>query len=489
MEATIIYPYQLFPIEEHPALAAGRVVYLVEEPLLLTHNPIHRAKLVLHRLTLQAYKELLTESGYDVRYIDILEHRTTESVFTRIAQDGFSVLHVCDTTDDYLERAIATACATHHFTRTWYESPLFLLPKAEAMERFVKSRRHMANFYKKLRTDTGILMDDNEPVGGTWSYDADNRQRLPKSLILPTDIEHCPTTTAYEAAVDWAKSVSAEQYGEATWYLPVTHRDAESYFAEFLEERFSLFGPYEDAIDTTHTRLFHSVISPLMNIGLLTPRYVIDTTLAYATKHQVPIASLEGFVRQIIGWREFIRASYEVDGQSMRQQNFFNHTRKLTPAWWEGTTGLLPLDTTIKRALTYGYTHHIERLMVAGNLMLLSGVHPHEAYRWFMGMYIDAYDWVMVPNVYGMSQFADGGSFATKPYISGSSYIKKMSNYAKGDWEAIWTALYWHFIAAHKDVFLKNHRLAMMPRLWDKMAKDTQKSHLISAKQWLTLNS
>jgi deoxyribodipyrimidine photolyase-related protein len=222
-----------------------------------------------------------------------------------------------------------------------------------------------------------------------------------------------------------------------------------------------------------------------LNIGLLTPRYVIDTTLAYAATHNVPIASLEGFVRQIIGWREFIRASYEVDGRMMRGKNFFLHTRTLTPKWWQGTTGIVPLDTMIGRALAYGYTHHIERLMVAGNLMLLSGLHPDEVYRWFMGLYIDAYDWVMVPNVYGMSQFADGGSFATKPYISGAAYIKKMSNYPKGDWEAIWTALYWNFIATHKNVFLQNHRLSMMPRLLEKMTKETRTGHENLATTWL----
>jgi deoxyribodipyrimidine photolyase-related protein len=343
----------------------------------------------------------------------------------------------------------------------------------------------MANFYKKLRQDTGILMDGEEPVGGAWSFDSENRQKLPQSLPLPADITPYPSTPEYEAAAAWAMQVPAEQYGEAALYLPVTHKEAADYLADFLVERLAQFGPYEDAITTEQTRLFHSILSPLLNIGLLTPRQVVDTTLAYATEHDVSIASLEGFIRQIIGWREFIRASYEVDGRRMRTKNFFNHTRKLPTTWWNGTTGILPLDTTIARARQFGYTHHIERLMVAGNLMLLSGIHPAEAYRWFMGMYIDAYDWVMVPNVYGMSQFADGGSFATKPYISGAAYIKKMSNYPKGDWEAMWTALYWHFIATHQSVFLKNHRLSMMPRLLEKMSKDAYDAHMRLASDWL----
>jgi deoxyribodipyrimidine photolyase-related protein len=220
----------------------------------------------------------------------------------------------------------------------------------------------------------------------------------------------------------------------------------------------------------------------LLNIGLLTPQYVLDKAISYANEHNVPMNSLEGFVRQILGWREFIRASYEVDGNKMRQQNFFKHTRSLPAAYWDGTTGLAPVDHAINNALQYGYNHHIERLMVMGNVMLLSQIDPHDVYRWFMGMYIDAYDWVMVPNVYGMSQFADGGSFATKPYISGANYIKKMSDYKTGDWEQTWTALYWNFINTHLDVFKSNHRMSMMPRLLEKMDPDTREQHFETAK-------
>jgi deoxyribodipyrimidine photolyase-related protein len=489
MDAAIIYPHQLYIPETHPVLAPSRVVYLVEEPLLLTHNPIHRAKLILHRLTLREYHATLATLGYEVRYLEVLDYPTTTAVFERIARDGIATLHICDTTDTYLEKAITVAQRTHHFTRTWYESPLFLLTKAEALARFKTSKRFMASFYKKMRQDMNILMDGTEPRGGAWSFDSDNRQKLPKTISLPTDITPYETTPAYVAAVAWAESVPAEIYGEASWYLPLTHTEAEAFLTAFLEERFATFGPYEDAIDSAHTRLYHSLLSPLMNIGLLSPKTVVAAALTYGEQHAVPPASLEGFIRQIIGWREFIRASYEQDGNTMRCKNFFGQTKQLTERWWNGTTGIVPLDAMIGRALTYGYTHHIERLMVAGNLMLLSGIHPNEAYRWFMGMYIDAYDWVMVPNVYGMSQFADGGSFATKPYISGAAYIKKMSNYEKGDWETTWTALYWHFIATHTAVFAKNHRLAMMPRLWEKMPTDTKDNHLRIAKAWLTANS
>jgi deoxyribodipyrimidine photolyase-related protein len=260
------------------------------------------------------------------------------------------------------------------------------------------------------------------------------------------------------------------------------------YLHTFLEERLTLFGPYEDAIHTSHCRLFHSAISPLLNIGLLCPETVLQTTIAFATANQVPIASLEGFVRQILGWREFIRAAYEVDGRKMRSTNFFDHTRPLALELWDGTTGIPPIDTAVRGALRFGYTHHIERLMVLGNFMLLSKTDPDEVYHWFMAMYVDAYDWVMVPNVYGMSQFADGGLFATKPYISGSNYIRKMSSYESGDWEELWTALYWNFIADHQVFFLKNHRLSMMPRLLIKMATEKRVVYLKRAATYLGKN-
>ena len=200
----------------------------------------------------------------------------------------------------------------------------------------------------------------------------------------------------------------------------------------------------------------------------------MKAVIRYGNEHDISLNCVEGFVRQVIGWREFIRASYECDGVTMRTKNFWKQTRPLPESFWDATTGVLPLDNAVEKALAYGYNHHIERLMVLGNFMLLTKTNPDHVYRWFMGMYVDAYDWVMVPNVYGMSQFADGGIFATKPYISGSSYLKKMSDYPTGDWEELWTALYWNFISEHKDFFLSNHRLSMMPRLLEKMSKEKQ---------------
>jgi deoxyribodipyrimidine photolyase-related protein len=324
------------------------------------------------------------------------------------------------------------------------------------------------------------MEDDGTPVGGRFSFDDENRQRLPRHLTLPNDVATLPDTALTTEARQWLASLPcAQPIGEPTHWLPINHAEATSAFTDFLESRLAAFGPYEDAISTSAVRLFHSALSPLFNSGLLCPHTALSTTLDWATKNATPHASLEGFVRQLLGWREFIRAAYVVDGVPMRTRNFFGHTRPLPTGSWDGTTGLLPLDHTIKTALQYGYTHHIERLMVAGNLFLLSGTDPNEVYRWFMALYVDAYDWVMVPNVYGMSQFADGGLFATKPYIAGASYIKKMSDHAPGPWEDIVTGLYWRFIAKHRSLFAKNHRLAMMPKLLDRLPQG-RRDHLLS---------
>lgn len=480
-EATVIYPHQLFT--DHPALAGGRPVYLVEEPLLLTHNPIHRQRLVLHKLSMDAYENHLKDTGYEVARLFIHDHPSTNDLFDRLRQDRIDQVHIVDTTDCYLERAIADS----GIERIWYDSPLFILPKEEACERFIASKRFMANFYKQLRKDKVILVDDvGAPTGGQWSFDEDNRQKISKDIELPEDIRTYGNADT-KAAAEWVESVDAELYGEAGCWLPYTHAGAQEFLQEFFTKRLHNFGPYEDAMTTGGVRLWHSAISPLLNIGLLTPQDVLDQAIAYAGNHDVPINSLEGFIRQILGWREFIRASYEVDGSTMRQQNFFKHTRSLPKSFWTGSTDVAPVDHVINTALQYGYTHHIERLMVMGNFMLLSQIIPHDVYRWFMGMYIDAYDWVMVPNVYGMSQFADGGSFATKPYISGANYIKKMSDYPgdKDGWEATWTGLYWNFINTHLATFKNNHRMSMMPRMLEKMNQETREDHFQIAKEFL----
>jgi deoxyribodipyrimidine photolyase-related protein len=265
---------------------------------------------------------------------------------------------------------------------------------------------------------------------------------------------------------------------------PVTRSQALSSFHSFLEERLINFGAYEDAIVKNESTLFHSIITPYLNIGLITPNDIIRQVLDFSSDNAIPLNSLEGFIRQIIGWREFMRGIYIADGVKQRNSNFWNYDKSMPKSFYDATTGIEPLDDTIKKCLNSGYAHHIERLMILGNMMLLLGIKPNSIYKWFMEMFIDSYDWVMVPNVYGMSQFSDGGLLATKPYISGSNYILKMSDYKKGDWCLIWDSLYWSFVNRNRDFFRKNPRMNMMVAMYDKKDIDTKKKLRVAAEDF-----
>tara|TARA_Y100000591_G_C21633046_1_gene593814 strand:- start:90 stop:770 length:681 start_codon:yes stop_codon:yes gene_type:complete len=222
-----------------------------------------------------------------------------------------------------------------------------------------------------------------------------------------------------------------------------------------------------------------------MNIGLITAEEIINKVLKAHQKDNFPLNSLEGFIRQVIGWREFIRGIYQNYDKEESSTNFWNHKRKLRKCWYDGTTGILPVDDAIKKVQRLGYNHHIERLMVLSNFMLLCEINPKDVYKWFMEMYVDSSEWVMGPNVYGMGQFSDGGIFATKPYISGSNYILKMSDYKKGDWCKVWDGLYWNFINKKKKFYQKNARSAFMVNTLDRMESGKRKSHFEIANQFL----
>ena len=270
-----------------------------------------------------------------------------------------------------------------------------------------------------------------------------------------------------------------------TKLYPIDHTASQDWLETFLTERFLDFGPFEDAMVQGESTLNHSVLTPMLNTGLLTPDFIVNRSIQYGLEHDIPLNSLEGFVRQIIGWREFIRGFYDYHGSKIRTTNYWGFKRKIPKSFYDGNTGIPVLDDVIQRLNETGYNHHIERLMVLGNFMLLCEFDPDEVYRWFMEMYIDAYDWVMVPNVYGMSQFADGGLMATKPYISGSNYILKMSNYKKGPWQEIWDGLFWRFMHVHRDFFTSNPRLGMLVRMFDKMPEEKKAKHIQTAESYL----
>ncbi len=486
--ASIIFPHQLF--REHPAVMPGRIVYLVEEWLFFHQYRFHQQKLLLHRATMRMYADYLSEQGYELRYIPATSADCDiQKLLVSIASAGIKELHYADVVDDWLQRSLSKGATAQGIELKVYASPNFLEDPADVAD-FLDSRKSykQTDFYVDRRKHHQILLDPaGKPVGGQWTYDVDNRLKYPKDRSAP--VLDLPGLNEYvREAQTYVSQHFGDNYGSvqqpfSAGFYPTTYAEADAWLEDFLNVRFADFGAYEDALVLEETILHHSLLSPLLNIGLLSPRQIVDAALARIDT--VPLNSLEGFIRQIMGWREFIRITYVRRGRSQRTRNYWGFTKKIPESFWHGTTGILPLDATIKKTLASGYCHHIERLMVAGNFMLLCEFDPDEVHRWFMEMYVDAYDWVMVPNVYAMSQFADGGGMCTKPYISGSNYLMKMSNFKKGDWQPIWDGLFWRFMHVHREFFLSNPRLGMLVRTFDKMTPEKQQQHLLTADRFL----
>lgn len=488
--ARLIFPHQLF----EASLTADKktLMVLIEDDLFFQQFRFHKQKLLLHRASMKIFAEQLEKAGFDVVYVETTNVTKTNSSMARLAAalSDHAVGHVeyFDLVDDWLEQRLEVMLTKASIDREIISSPGFLTTKGALDDYFSDGPDRMQQFYTWQRKRLGILIDNGKPVGGKWSFDEKNRQTLPKDISLP------PAYPQYEhdeisAAKKWVDAHFSDNPGGTDFRYAVTHEQAHQQLEHFLRDRLESFGPYEDAIASDQSQLFHSVLSPLLNIGLITPRQVITRTLQYADTCETPIESLEGFVRQIIGWREFMRATYVRYGRQMRTMNTLQFDRPLDKQWWDGTTGLDPVDSTIKRVLDTAYAHHIERLMVLGNALLLLRIKPDDVYDWFMSLFIDAYDWVMVPNVYAMSQFAAGDKITTKPYISGSNYIIKMSDFKKstadGSWSETWNALYWLFIKDHRRLFEQNYRSAIMVKLYDNMAPEKKAALTKLAKPWL----
>jgi len=455
MSTVIIFPHQLF--EKHPLLVEKTSVLLIEDSLFFGDKhyllQFHKQKLLLHRASMKHYADRLVGLGHDVRYVEYSEKLSLKEVLDKYAEG--EELGGLEPTDFILEKRLRQACQDLKLNLELSPAPNFLNTKSQNEELFANKKHwHMAHFYQSQRKRLNILVDAaGNPEGEKWSFDEENRKKLPKKLI--PELPHLPTISEDKYLLE-AKSYVKENFPNAlgkldSYYYPYDHKTAKAWLNNFLEERFANFGPYEDAIVEGQTWLYHSVLTPMLNIGLLTPTAVIEASLAYYKKTtDVPLASLEGFIRQIIGWREYMCAAYEAKGVEMRTSNYWQHNHAMPKAFYTATTGIPPIDDSIKRILETGYCHHIERLMVLGGFMFLCEIHPREIYKWFMELFIDSYDWVMVPNVYAMSQNSAGGLITTKPYFSGSNYIRKMSHYPKGDWCDVWDGLYWQFIVKHQ---------------------------------------
>jgi deoxyribodipyrimidine photolyase-related protein len=488
----LIFPNQLF--RDNPVVRSSpETVLLIEDSLFFGDEQyplaFHKQKLAYHRATMNSYASSLRKNSFSSRTVSWQNSTSSlPSVLSELASQGFEKVVYCELVDFELEKRVGTASANAGLTSEILPSPGFLNSTAQNTEwRAGRKKWMMADFYKWQRTRTSILMNTGEPVGGKWSFDEENRKKVPIKQIPYLPLLPKQSGDSYDdhvlASINGQFTDNPGQL--STKYFPTTHEEAESWLNCFCNERLENFGTYEDAIVRDQNWLYHGILTPMLNTGLLTPQQVLDTALATAQERDLPLNSIEGFVRQILGWREFMRATYQDLGVAMRTGNHWQHQRELPPSFYTGTTGIEPVDNAIKRTLETGYCHHIERLMVLGGFMFLCEIKPDAVYRWFMEMFIDSYDWVMVPNVYAMSQHADGGLITTKPYFSGSNYIIKMSNYKKGEWSEIWDALFWRWIFQNKDRLAGNFRWAMMCKNAERMSDAKRNSHIQLAEQFL----
>jgi len=402
---TLLLPNQLFA--DHPGVdnATGSVL-LFEDPLFFVDAiypaKMHKQKLWLHRASMARYRDDLVAKGVDAT---IVPYERQAGACLRLFQSlrcaGVDQVIMADPVDFIAEKRLRAAAAATQIALEIRPSPGFLNTWADNLT-WSKGRKRwfMADFYKSQRRRLDVLMDGDQPTGGRWSFDEDNRKKVPKAMLgsLPW-IDWPAHDTVDEAARQSVLAEFPDALGSLeTLYYPTSHQSASAWLMQFLERRFDRFGDYEDAIVEGESWLWHAVLTPALNIGLLSPHQVLTTALTYAETKNIPLNSVEGFVRQIIGWREFMRATYGDLGVQMRTTNHWDHRRPMPSSFYDGTTGIDPVDDTIRRVLKTGYCHHIERLMVLGGFMFLCEIDPGDVYRWFMEMFVDSYDWVMVPN-------------------------------------------------------------------------------------------
>ena len=360
-----------------------------------------------------------------------------------------------------------------------------------------RKQLRMEFFYREMRRKTGLLMNGSEPEGGQWNYDHDNRKKAKGDLFMPQPHRVEPDATT-RAAIDFVEAAFARHFGDAQpFWFAVTRPEAERALDHFLNSALAQFGDYQDAMLKGESFLYHSILSIYINCGLLDPLDVCRKVEAAYRKGRVPLNAAEGFIRQIIGWREFVRGIYWLKMPNYVHENYFAHTRPVPEFYWTATTDMTCLSEAIGQTKSEAYAHHIQRLMVTGNFALLAGVSPQALHEWYLLVYADAYEWVELPNTLGMSQFGDGGVLASKPYVASGAYINRMSNYCKncrydvkqstGPDACPFNALYWSFLDRHRSKLAANPRMTQMYRSWDKMAAGKRAALLEKAHETLTL--
>ncbi|HCB64284.1 MAG TPA: cryptochrome/photolyase family protein [Fusobacteria bacterium] len=446
----LILPNQLFEIKDK------KYKYILyEHPMFFFRDGMkfNKIRIALHRASFRIFYNDLKRKGFDVDYVSFNEELKIDNA----------------TMFDPIDESVLESLS--HLKLTILNSPNFINSKEEVYNFRFSGRYSQTTFYNYQRVHRNILMKLGKPVGGKFSFDTENRKKLPRGTEIPKRIRY--DSIYLDEAKKYTEKHFPSHYGnlDNVNLFPFSRETAEKSLDIFLNTNLENFGPYQDSIDSENAFLFHSNISFALNVGLLSPNKVVEKAVAKYNGDN--IASVEGFVRQILGWREYMRLLYVRERKNIKANKLSSYN-KVNEKWYRGTTGILPIDNTVKRAFNYGYLHHIERLMVMANFMNLCSIHPDDVYKWFMEFAVDSYDWVMLGNVYSMGLFADGGLSTTKPYVTSSNYILKMSNYKKGKWCEIWDALYYNFLNTHREIISKNRRAGsyMMSHLKNKKNLD-----------------
>jgi deoxyribodipyrimidine photolyase-related protein len=484
----LLFPIHLF---KNINLLKGKKIYLIEDPRYFTDFNYHKLKIAYHRATMKSYYDYLINNSdkYDiiVEYIDF--NNDFDKFYNNIKDNAIKYnisIKTYDVCDNILKNKLIKFMPDLVFEKTLN----FLVNEdllKDNIDIFYNNKKYNhQKFYKWQRIRLNILIDkNNKPIGGKWSFDKDNRKKIQKDVIIPKNLNLINNNEYVNEAIVYVEKHFKNNYGSLDNFIyPIDHNMSNKWLKDFLKNKFENFGLYEDAVLNEEVFLFHSVLSPMMNIGLLTDTEIIEEVRQYENK--VSINSYEGFIRQIIGWRNYIYSVYLLEGENIRKSNFFKHNNRLNKKiMWEGKTNILPIDNTINKIVKYSYIHHIERLMYLGNYMLLCMINPNDIYEIFMEWTIDAYDWVMVPNVYCMSQYSDGGLIMTRPYFCSSNYILKMSNYKKGDWCELLDILYYNFINHHKKYLKSNYSTSIQVSNWNKKTDKEKKIIIKKANNYL----
>ncbi len=473
------------------------MVEVVEEATYVRH---HKKKIAFLFSAMRHFAESLKQAGWNVGYVTLDAPENTGSFTGEVARAveraSPAKLLVTEPGEWRVRAAMDDWGQLLGIPVEILDDDRFICSR-DAFAKWADGRKQlrMEYFYREMRRETGLLMDGDQPAGGRWNFDAENRKPAASDLFMPEPLQFDPDDTTREV-LDLVGDRFADHFGDLEpFWFGVTSNDAEAALDRFLSEALPSFGDFQDAMLTDNRFLYHSVLSLYINAGLLDPLEVCRRVEGEYSAGRVPINSAEGFIRQIIGWREYVRGIYWLKMPDYVNENFFGATRPLPEFYWTGDTDMACLSAAITQTREEAYAHHIQRLMVTGNFAMLAGVDPRQVHEWYLMVYADAYEWVELPNTLGMSQFADGGLLGSKPYAASGNYINRMSDYCSGcrydvkqktgEGACPFNPLYWDFLARNEDKLRGNPRLAQIYRTWDRMSENKRAEYRRSAEAFL----